>query len=540
MKKNTSKNKMRFGSALEHGKAHVHDHNTWSRRTFLRNVGIAGSMSMMLGKLPVTAMAESPLGKALLNNEGDRILVLIRLKGGNDGLNTIIPVFDYGTYQYYRPQLKVPQNDVIMLDEKFGMHPQMNSLNNMWQDGKMKVVNSVGYDDQNLSHFRSTDIWSSASDADENDTSGWMGRFLETQFPDFVSNPPTTPPAVQIGGAGNILFNNSDLTNMGLIVSNPDQLYEIAQTGQLYDPLDVPECYYGEQLTYLRTVANSVFNYAEAVAEAYNNATNSVEYTTSLGDQLALVARLIKGGLGTQLYMVNIDGFDTHANQIDDHANLLNNVAEAVNSFFEDLESTDDASRVLGMTFSEFGRRIEENASEGTDHGAAAPMMLFGEGLNGNGFLGADPDLQNLDPIGNLQHDVDFRSVYATVLEQWLCLDPNVVNEVLGQDFVRQDLGLECTSVSAYSPPVRNIGLKLAYNQGEVIISYDLPESMPVTVYVFDVLGRPVKKLFEGYQTFGTHQHVFQSRQARIAAGIYVVSVQAGDQIFSQKMKAGF
>lgn len=540
MKSNSHKNKLRFGSALEHGKAHSQEHNTWSRRSFLRNVGIAGSMSMMLGRMPVTALAESPLGRALLNNEGDRILVLIRLKGGNDGLNTIIPVFNYGTYQSYRPQLAIPQNEIITLDDKFGMHPQMNALHNLWQDGRMKVINSVGYEDQNLSHFRSTDIWSSGSDADEYDTSGWMGRFLETRFPDYVTNPPTTPPAIQIGGAGNILFNNSDLTNMGLIVSNPDQLYEIAQTGQLYDPLDVPECYYGEQLTYLRTVANSVFNYAESVAEAYNNAVNDVEYTTSLGDQLALVARLIKGGLGTQLYMVNLDGFDTHANQIDDHANLLNNVSEAVNTFFQDLESTDDAKRVLGMTFSEFGRRIEENASEGTDHGAAAPMILFGEGLNGNGILGADPDLDNPDPVGNLSYDVDFRSVYATVLEQWLCLDPDVVNDVLGQDFARQELGLECNAVAAYDPGLKNIGLKLAYDQGQVIISYELPESMPVTVQVFDVLGRPVKKLFEGYQSFGNHQHVFESRQARIAAGIYVVSVRAGRQVFSQKMKAGF
>jgi uncharacterized protein (DUF1501 family) len=540
MKNIKHKNKLRFGSALEDGKAHNNEHASWSRRSFLRNIGIAGSMSMMMGKMPVTALANSPLGKALLNNEGDRILVLIRLKGGNDGLNTIIPVFDYGTYQSYRPQLRVPQNEIITLNDEFGMHPQMNALDNMWQDGMMKVVNSVGYPDQNLSHFRSTDIWSSASDSSENDASGWMGRFLETQYPDFVTNPPDTPPAIQIGGAGNIMFNNSDLTNMGVIVSNPDQLYEIAQTGQLYNPLDVPECYYGEQLTYLRTVANSVFTYAETIAESYNNATNSVNYTTSLGDQLALVARLIKGGLETQLYMVNIDGFDTHANQIDDHANLLNNVSEAVASFFQDLEASDDAKRVLGMTFSEFGRRIEENASEGTDHGAAAPMMLFGEGLNGNGFLGANPDLEDLDPVGNLKHDVDFRSVYATVLEQWLCLDPTVVDEVLGQDFERLELGLECNAVSTYNPGVQNIGLKLAYDQGQVRINYSLPESMPVTVRVFDVLGRPVKTLFEGYQTLGNHQHIFESRQARLSAGIYVVSVQAGRQVFSQKMKAGF
>ncbi|MCB0636676.1 MAG: DUF1501 domain-containing protein, partial [Lewinella sp.] len=353
--------KQRHGSAIEHGQAHQRDHQEWSRRTFLRQMGIAGTASFLLGKMPITALASSRLALALNNNNNDRILILIRLKGGNDGLNMIIPVFDYGAYQANRPTIAIPQNEVISLSDELGMPNSMQPLDALWQEGQMKVVNNVGYPDHNLSHFRSTDIWSSASDSNVVDDSGWLGRTLEQEYPDFLNNPPTDPPAIQIGSAGNITFVNSDELNMALMVANPEQLYDIAQTGQLYDPNAVPTCYYGEQLHYLRVVANNTFRYAEVVAQAYENGTNSVEHQNfGIGDQLALVARLIRGGLGTRLYMVTHDGFDTHANQSNQHPLLMNYLAQALNDFYADLEEGGHDSRVLSMTFSEFGRRPEQ------------------------------------------------------------------------------------------------------------------------------------------------------------------------------------
>ncbi|MEL7222825.1 MAG: DUF1501 domain-containing protein, partial [Bacteroidota bacterium] len=380
-------NDNRKGATLANGKAHQKDHQQWSRRTFLRQLGIAGTTSFLLGGTPLTAIANSPLAMALSNAvNDDRILVLIRLKGGNDGLNTIIPLFDYGTYQGARNDIAIPQNELINLTDELAMPNTMSALSNMWEGGQMKVVNNVGYPDQNLSHFRSTDIWSSASDSDELLSSGWLGRLLEQEYPDFLSNPPLVPPAIQMGSAGNLVFNDNAGFDMSLNVADPEQLYEIAQTGQLYDPLMVPECHYGEQLSYLRSVSNNVFRYAETIAENFGNGTNSVEYDgNSLAEQLALVARLIRGGLGTRLYMVVHDGFDTHANQAGSHPELLNQLARAVQHFHEDLSNGGHGDRVLSMTFSEFGRRIEQNASGGTDHGAAAPLFLFGEGLNGNG-----------------------------------------------------------------------------------------------------------------------------------------------------------
>lgn len=524
------------GSAREDGTAHEMAHNNWSRRLFLKNLGVAGSMSMMIGKIPLTAMATSPLAGALGNDDSDRVLVFIRLKGGNDGLNTIIPLFDYGTYQSLRPDIRIPQNEIISLNTELGIPNTMSALNTLWQEGQMKVVNNVGYADQNLSHFRSTDIWNSASDADEFDTSGWLGRFFDQQYPDYVTNPPDDPPAIQIGGFGNTIFDNEDGDNLGITVSDPDQLYQLAQTGQLYDPLNVPECYRGEQITFLRSIANSTFKYAEVIAEKYNLASNSVEYTTSLGNQLALVARLIKGGLKTKVYMVSIDGFDTHANQLDNHPSLLNNLSEAVKSFYEDLENTDHAQNVITLTVSEFGRRIEQNASGGTDHGAAAPMLVFGEGLSGNGFLGSNPNLTDVDSVGNLKFDIDFRQIYATLLENWLCVDGDVVDDILGQSFERlPELGLTCNPSSTTGVVQPTIDMKLFQVRGQITVQYNLPGSMNTRVTVFDILGRPIEVLYNGYQYQGKHQHTFFTNKSRLASGMYIVAVEAGGVAYSKK-----
>jgi len=533
------KPKGRYGSALEHGAAHSHDHQNWSRRTFMKNLGIAGSVSMLLGRTPLTALSASPLGMALNTTESDNILVLIRFKGGNDGLNMIVPIFDYGTYKNYRPTIAIPEDQLINLNDSFGMPNTMASVQNMWESGGMKVVNSVGYEDQNLSHFRSTDIWSSASDATTLDSSGWLGRLVDRQFPDYVSNPPESPQAIQIGSTGTLTFNNPEGVNMGVFVNDPEELFEIAQNGELYNAVDVPECYYGEQLSFVRTVANSTFRYAEIIASAYDEGSNSVEYGPNLGEQLALVARLIKGGLETKLYMVTLDGFDTHANQNGSHPNLMYNLTTSVNAFYEDLAASGIAHRVLSMTFSEFGRRIEQNASGGTDHGAAAPMILFGEGLNGNGFVGAAPDLQNLDQVGNLQYDLDFRQIYSTVLENWLCIDPNLVDEVLGRSFERlPELGLTCqTPTSTLDQQTSLLNHRALYDQGQIVVEYTLPESMPVKVQIFDILGRPVETLFEGYQMPGTHRHNFQTWGNRLTSGIYVYHITAGRRAYSNKIR---
>ncbi len=527
------------GSALEHGEAHEAQHRHWSRRTFLRSIGITGGISLMAGNTPLVALKGAFLEMALANSPTDRVLVLIRLKGGNDGLNTIVPIQDYGAYQALRPQIRIPSNQLISLNSAFGMPNTMNSLMPLWQEGAMKVVHGVGYPNQNLSHFRSSDIWASASNANVIDESGWLGRLLVEQYPDYLTNPPEAPPAVQIGGVGNITFMDGDNVNLAVSVTNPEELAEIAQLGQLYDIANLPDCFYGEQIGYLRTVANSTYIYAQRIKNAYDNSTTNAAYQNGqLWQQLALVARLIKGGLGTKLYMVTLDGFDTHAAQSQAHPQLLAQLAGAVNAFYQDLAAGNRAGDVLCMTQSEFGRRPEQNASGGTDHGAAAPLFLFGPGLNGSGFVGSAPSLTNLDNDGNLIFSTDFRRIYATVLENWLCIDAGTVDGVMGQNFSRLPLGLACTATGIAGDAAPGIEHEVRYvSSREVIISYYLPSAAQVRVEVFNILGQSVAVLAGGYQSQGRHEVRFAPSNGYAVSGQYVYRIAAGEHAVSRSIR---
>jgi uncharacterized protein (DUF1501 family) len=529
-------NTLPLGSALEHGAKHAFDHERWSRRAFLYSLGAAWAGALMLGRLPIRGLAASPLAIALESAGGDNILVLIRLKGGNDGLNTIVPVYDYSRYRSLRPTLAWREQDLIDLGEGLAMPNVMAPLRGLWDEGRMKVAQRVGYPEQNLSHFRSSDIWASASDAAEEWKSGWMGRWLDGEFPEYLSNPPSTPAAVQIGGSGNLMFQNEDNLNLAVVVGNPEELAELARNGELYDAADVPDCYYGEQLTFLRTIANSTFRHAEALGQAYENGRNAAEYQRGLGEQLAIVARLIKGGLGTRLYMVTLDGFDTHARQGDLHPGLLRQMAQAVRDFHADLGV--DAGRVLTMTLSEFGRRLEQNASGGTDHGAAAPLFLFGPGLNGSGFVGAPPELNDVDAAGNLRYALDFRGIYATVLESWLCVDAATVDRAMGRRHERLPaLGLNCLSTSATVPRLSEaLRHWVALGEGRIFIHFELPEAAMVRVRVFNMLGQPAATLLDGRLPAGEHMTPFQPGAGRLAAGAYVYTIEAGTRKASGKM----
>lgn len=523
------------GSALEHGEAHTHAHT--SRRDFLRTLGFVGAGSLLLGKLPVNALSNSPLAYWLSRAESDRILVIIRLKGGNDGMNMVVPVFDYGTYLRNRPTLAIPQSQLLGIGSEFALPQVMQPLHRRWQQGAMQVVHSVGYANQNLSHFRSSDIWASGNTEDAVLNSGWLGRWIDSAYPNLVLDPPAAPPAIQIGGAGNLLFNNEDMLNLGMVVGRPEELARIASQGQLYDAEDVPDCYYGEQLQFVRRLANNTFTYAGAISNAYDRATNSREYSGSLGDQLAIVARLIKGGLNTRLYMVTLDGFDTHAKQPEYHPALLQNLAAAVDAFFADLSAGGHDQRVLTMSISEFGRRIEENASQGTDHGAAAPLLLCGPALESNAFAGTAPNLQQLDEIGNLPASTDFRSVYATVLEQWLCVPAPAVNDILGADYPRMaTLGLTCNATGTRNPGGgNNIKRRIVRTDDEWVLTLELSRAGQVRIQLLNILGQSQQVLFTGSLP-GGEQQLRLHPTGHLARGPYIIIIEAGAEIASEKV----
>ncbi len=528
------------GSTLEHGEAHANHHQKWSRRQFIRNLGLSGSGAILLGKIPVWASAGIALDTALNDLPTDRILIWLRLKGGNDGLNMIIPVFDFGTYQALRPNIHIPLEETIALNDALAIPQSMNAAFQLWEEGQMKVIQNVGYADQNLSHFTSTDIWASSQPDNPTPSSGWMGRYLDTLYPDFLSSPPENPPALQIGGTGALFFRNEGDVNLGTVLSNPEQLARIAQDGQVYDPINVPECYYGAQLSYLRTVANTTYQYAEVINEAYESGSNEVEYNPGFGEQLAMVARLIKGGLKTPFYMVTLDGFDTHAGQGNIHPYLLQTLSDAVNHFFDDLKAGGQEKRVLAATMSEFGRRIEQNGSQGTDHGAAAPLLLFGPALEENGIVGDNPDLTDLDIVGNLKFSTDFRQIHATLLENWLCVESNRVDSVLGDSFTRlPELGLACSVTSTGPSPkyFEPLAHDNYFQNGQWIIEYDLPETLPVRITLFAINGKQLAQPVNGVFPAGSQQMRW-TVPLGWPTGLFIYQIEAGKYRASGKALA--
>lgn len=531
----------RIGSALEHGEAHQREHQLWSRRDFLSASGLLGAGSLLLGNLPLRAFQPTPLMAALANGSNDRILVLIRLDGGNDGLNTVI---ERNNPYYYnlRPTLGIEAQNLWNMSNEYGMPLSTQALQPLWDDDMMKVIFNVGYPEPNYSHFRSYDIIASASGSDVVLHTGWMGRFLDNEYAAFLEAPPTVPPALQIGVQSDLVF-RSDQANMALAVSSPSEFYQIAQSGQLYDTSNLGNTPRELELAYVRQTANAAFRYAETIKEAYARGKNQVDYPTDnrLAEQLAIVAKLIKGNLGTRVFMVSIGGFDTHATQRDHHLNLLQNLAEGVKTFYDDLafDGGGFEQKVLGMTFSEFGRTIYENDSQGTDHGWGTPMLLFGGGI-GQGFTGQYQDLSDPDPYSDPEFSVDFRSVYSTILQDWLGAPPELTQFVIGGQHQPIISGL----VPA-APPVLGDNGKCALlghnpsqlEPGTIEIKYAMMQGGPVRLQLLDSSGQLLRTLVNEYKAAGSYTFLFRPGDWFVSPGVYQYRLQTAGQVFQREMK---
>jgi len=555
---------------LEH-EGHNEEHRVWSRRSFLQTLGIAGSGTMMLGSHMLTASAPSRLTAALSAAPGDNILILIRLNGGNDGLNTVIPLEQYDSYREARPNIYLPESKIIKLTDNFGVPTYMEPVESLWGNGMFKAVHGVGYPNQNLSHFTGSDIWANTDEtttAFTGENTGWMGRYFENIYEDYLVNPPESPAAIQIGSINNLVFQGEE-TNYAFITNNVGQLEQIAQSGFFYDmdPLLFNECMYHDQLRYLRGVANTTYEYAGRINEAYEAGRNEVEYQDNgFARQLALLARLIKGNLGTRVYMISIGGFDTHGNQPVAHERLLGTLSGAVKDFYDDLGFASMENQVLSMTFSEFGRRVYENGSLGTDHGKAAPTLFFGGGLQGSAFVGEHPALYDTDREelkGNLDHNMDFRDLYGTVLAEWLCVDPvQVQNHLLGFNYAPVDLGFNCSGVDfdeiAYDddPPMpidtppsddpgSNPGGQIteithgAYYPDQITphIEFSLPETAAVEVNLYNVIGQKVGTLYSGTASAGSTQlSVRENVNGHLPSGRYIYQIVVNNEKMSKSI----
>jgi uncharacterized protein (DUF1501 family) len=492
----------------------------------------------MVGHAAVTASQPSPLSVALANAENDNILVIVRLKGGNDGLNTIVPIYDYDNYANLRPTIKHEESNLINLNADFGVPNYMSEIEALWGDGKMKVVHGVGYDNQNLSHFTSSDIWASTQPNGFEPT-GWWGRYFEDLYPDYLISPPDVPPAVQIGSIGNLIFEGVD-NNYAFSVANPEQLANVAENGTIHDVLDIPDCVYGDKLLFMRSTANTTFLYSQVIHDAYLAANNSVEYGTGdLAEQLSIVARMIKGGLGTKVYMVTLDGFDNHANQALNHQVLLEDISNSMKNFYDDLAANGMDNEVLSMTISEFGRRPYENGSNGTDHGAASPVLLFGSGLQGNGFVGEHPDINIWDSNDNLIPSTDFRDVYATVLTDWFCLDPSIVDGILlNQQYENLNLGFSCNplGVSDFDAITRLQHVPI-YKGSQTSIEITMPVTANVDIRLYDLMGKEIGVLANEILFPGKHSIDVKSKiKTRLSYGQYMYRIGMGGQFYSKSI----
>ena len=519
----------RRAAALEDGHAHDRDHHAWTRRDFLLRTGLGTAAAVTLGSTQAYALDGGSLFGRLASLDTDRVLVLIQLSGGNDGLNTVVPVRD-DLYYNARPSLALQASDTVALSPDFGMHRGLSPLEGVWGDGRMAVVHGVGYDDSSLSHFAATDVWSTARTQPNRETGGWIGGALRTSFPDYEDTLPAHPPAVQIGAYNPLLFQDGE-SDLSMRLANTGLLEQIVAGGGLYDPDDVPATPSGSELGFVRALSNASTLYLGAVQDAGSRGTNAVDYPDSdLAEHLAAVARLVKGGLDSRIFLVSLSGFDTHANQIARHQTLMETLGGAVAAFQSDLEASGDDERVLTMTFSEFGRRVQENGSGGTDHGTAAPLFAFGKNVEG-GFFGDAPDLSDLDGTGNVGHSNDFRSVYATALGSWLGLEGDALASILGGaydpvGFVRPPRG-----VSIEDEPVAGVRLRPPSPNpvlDESVIAFDLAAPLHARLTVYDVRGREIARLVDASLSAGTHRARFDA--TRLPAGTYIVRLEAGGE----------
>ncbi|MCM4162265.1 MULTISPECIES: DUF1501 domain-containing protein [unclassified Arenibacter] len=551
---------------------HDLEHKTWSRRSFLQALGIAGSGSMMLGSNFLTASAPSPLTSAIAMAETDNILILIRLSGGNDGLSTIIPIEQYDIYANARPNIYLPESKILRLTDEFGVPTYMKSLEPMWGEGQFKAVHGVGYENQSLSHFTGSDIFANtdlSTTGFSGRNTGWMGRHFEYLYPDYLSDFPGSrpegPAAIQVGNYGSLVFEGEE-TNYAFVTNNIDQLEQIAQTGLQYPVNDelFDNCMYSDQIKFLRGVSNVTNEYAGTIHEAYMRGANQIEYQDNgFARQLALLARLIKGNLGTKVYMISMGGFDTHGNQPLVHERLMTQLSIAVDNFYDDLAFTQQDDKVLSMTFSEFGRRIFENGSNGTDHGKAAPTLFFGSGLNGSAFVGDHPSLDEPNSRGNLEYTMDFRNLYATVLAEWLCVDIPLVEQHImdGYTYTPVNLGFNCSGVDfpdiVYSdgeptPPtptdpveenpnpelLNAIVHKPFYPTDSTPHIYlEMPFSAHVDIQLFNIMGQYLGSVYNEIMFEGSIEINIRERlKTYLATGKYIYRIQVQDKKLSKSI----
>jgi uncharacterized protein (DUF1501 family) len=389
------------------------------RKEFIQ-IGSLATASLMLPKF-----LKAFEGKAMVP-AGNKVVVILQLSGGNDGLNTIIP-FRNDLYYKARPRLGILKEKALALTDEAGLHPALGGFKELYDDGSLAILNNVGYPNPDRSHFRSMDIWHTASQSSEYWNHGWVGRYLDAQCNG--CDKPTQ--AIEIDDILSLALKGENIK--GIAVKDPRRLYGTANEKFFRDVMKNHTDEKGEQpVDYLyKTMAETLSSADYIFQQSRLHPTNAEYPKTDLGNSMKTIASLIFSEINTKVYYVSLGSFDTHIGQEGQQQRLFTEMNDAVKAFVKDLKANGRFNDVMLFTFSEFGRRVAQNASGGTDHGTANNMFLISGGLNQKGLINELPDLADLDE-GDLKYKVDFKNVYATVLNKWLKADDK---SILGKKY---------------------------------------------------------------------------------------------------------
>jgi len=527
------------------------------RRKFIQSTALVAA-PLLFNKIPVLASShlESSNLQTLANaaiNCG-KVLVIVQMSGGNDGLNTVFPRDKWDELSNARPNILIEENEVLPLNNNLttGLHPSMVEMQKLYNLGELMIVQGVSYPNPSYSHFRATDIWFTGSQSNETLDTGWIGRALDSIYPNYPEAYPNgdmrDPLAVQIGSTLPFSLQGPNM-NMGYSAPDPDDLLNVIN--ETTDP--APNTDYGLELTFLRLMKDQSNAYRETIQTAYNvPQEQTTEYPDNkLAAQLKIVARLINGGLQTPIYIVNHHkSFDTHENQIVESDRKLGRQPEnlailsgAISAFQADLKQMGKQDKVTGMTFSEFGRRIKSNDSLGTDHGSSAPVIFFGSSLNTgvanvigtehpiSGMIGSSPDLPlNATVNQQVPMQFDFRQLYATIMKDWLCMSDEQATAVLGNSFET----LPIFRNGSFNPSINNDFILLFPNpivNNQINVAFKKFINTDVEVSVHDVSG----KLIYAKKHFVLGDTLTFSPSTILSKGIYILEINYNRNLLQKK-----
>lgn len=529
------------------------------RRKFIRTASAASAGPLLLGGVPVFASPGHNLWSAwAASSPNDRVMVIVQLHGGNDGLNTVIPVNNYGMYYNVRPNIAIPQNGArkyIALDDtledvrKVGLHTDMTGAKAMYDQGKLALVQNVAYANLNGSHFRSRDVWFMGGDFDEYLSSGWMGRYLEYYYPNYPDDYPNPqmpdPLALEIGAGLSLAFHRANGVPAALGIQDPVAFYNLINSVGTEPLINFPDNYAGDELRYIMDMERQGNVYAQRLRDVFLAGSNasSVVYpqiyphlapqgslANQLAPQLKIVARLLSGGCKTKIFLCRIGGFDTHAQQVlesdttmGQHAALLYHISSAVQAFHNDLQAQGLGDKVVTATISEFGRRIASNGSYGTDHGNAAPLFVFGNCVN-PGVYGTNPTFADLQG-GNLPMQIDYRQVMTALVMDWMGADVSALQHVAFTEWVDSRLDIircKWLDIENYKPD-QGISVSPNPTSANATVHYRIMESDTYLLTVYTEAGISVVRRSLGYMTPGNK--TLDIDTAGWAAGIYLVTI---------------